>query len=105
MCSVCYSWKSTTQIIQYNVAFVNFHIKCSYVNILCLSSVGYVGGTVACQSALTSAGTLLTLVRAPTSAPRPGGGPKSLRSPCCGLAIYKNPTPLKLCSGEQQDGA
>ncbi|GFO01389.1 hypothetical protein PoB_002789400 [Plakobranchus ocellatus] len=31
-------------------------------------------------------------VRAPPSAPRPDGGPKILRSPCCGLALNKNPT-------------
>ncbi|GFN82652.1 carboxyl-terminal pdz ligand of neuronal nitric oxide synthase protein-like [Plakobranchus ocellatus] len=33
------------------------------------------GGTVACESALRSAGTLLSQVRAPPSAPRPDGGP------------------------------
>ncbi|GFO08812.1 hypothetical protein PoB_003531700 [Plakobranchus ocellatus] len=32
-------------------------------------------GTVACESALRSAGTLLSRVRAPPSAPRPDGGP------------------------------
>ncbi|GFO28174.1 hypothetical protein PoB_005467900 [Plakobranchus ocellatus] len=55
-----------------------------------------VGGSLACESALRSAGTLLSRVRAPPSAPRPGGGPKSLRSPCCGLATYKNPTQLSV---------
>ncbi|GFN76473.1 hypothetical protein PoB_000297900 [Plakobranchus ocellatus] len=34
-----------------------------------------VGGTVACESTLRSAGTLLSRVRAPPSAPRPDGGP------------------------------
>ncbi|GFN79964.1 hypothetical protein PoB_000647000 [Plakobranchus ocellatus] len=34
-----------------------------------------VGGTVACESALRSAGTLLSRVRAPPSAPRPDEGP------------------------------
>ncbi|GFO47998.1 hypothetical protein PoB_007450300 [Plakobranchus ocellatus] len=48
-----------------------------------------VGSTVACESALRSAGTLLSRVRAPLPAPWPDGGPESLRSPCCGLAIYK----------------
>ncbi|GFO47072.1 hypothetical protein PoB_007357700 [Plakobranchus ocellatus] len=47
------------------------------------------GLTVACESALRSAGTLLSRVRAPLPAPWPDGGPESLRSPCCGLAIYK----------------
>ncbi|GFN77344.1 hypothetical protein PoB_000385000 [Plakobranchus ocellatus] len=51
---------------------------------------GGVGGTVASESALRSAGTLLSRVRAPPPAPCPDGGPESLRSPCCGLAIYKN---------------
>ncbi|GFO38939.1 hypothetical protein PoB_006544400 [Plakobranchus ocellatus] len=44
---------------------------------------------LACESALRSAGTLLSRVRAPLPAPWPDGGPESLRSPCCGLAIYK----------------
>ncbi|GFN79341.1 hypothetical protein PoB_000584700 [Plakobranchus ocellatus] len=49
-----------------------------------------VGSTVACESALRSAGTLLSRVRAPLPAPWPDGGPESLRSRCCGLAMYKN---------------
>ncbi|GFO38112.1 hypothetical protein PoB_006461700 [Plakobranchus ocellatus] len=52
---------------------------------------GGVGGTVASESALRSAGTILSRVRTPPPAPWPDGGPESLRSPCCGLAIYKNP--------------
>ncbi|GFO18114.1 hypothetical protein PoB_004461900 [Plakobranchus ocellatus] len=40
-----------------------------------------------------SAGTLLSRIRAPPPAPWPDGGPESLRSPCCVLAIYKNQTP------------
>ncbi|GFO28447.1 hypothetical protein PoB_005495200 [Plakobranchus ocellatus] len=55
---------------------------------------GGVGSTVACESALRSAGTLLSRVRAPLPAPWPDGGPESLRSPCCGLAVYKNPVLL-----------
>ncbi|GFO20027.1 hypothetical protein PoB_004653200 [Plakobranchus ocellatus] len=38
-------------------------------------SFGGVDGTVASESALRSAGTLLSWVRAPPSAPRPDGGP------------------------------
>ncbi|GFN91259.1 hypothetical protein PoB_001776500 [Plakobranchus ocellatus] len=49
--------------------------------------------TMACESALRSAGTLLSRVRAPLPAPWPDGGPESLRSPCCGLAIYKKLKP------------
>ncbi|GFO36077.1 hypothetical protein PoB_006258200 [Plakobranchus ocellatus] len=45
--------------------------------------------TVASESPLRSAGTLLSQVRAPPLAPWPDGGPESLRTPC-GLAIYKN---------------
>ncbi|GFN91509.1 hypothetical protein PoB_001801500 [Plakobranchus ocellatus] len=51
-----------------------------------------VGGTVASESALRSAGTLLSRVRSPPPAPWPDGEPESLRSPCCGLAIYKTST-------------
>ncbi|GFO28615.1 histone-lysine N-methyltransferase SETMAR [Plakobranchus ocellatus] len=54
------------------------------------SGVGGVGSTVACESALRSAGTILSHVRAPLPATWPDGGPESLRSPCCRLAIYKN---------------
>ncbi|GFO05274.1 hypothetical protein PoB_003177900 [Plakobranchus ocellatus] len=51
-----------------------------------------VGGTVASQSALRSAGTLLSRVRAPLAPPPwPDGEPESLRSPCCELAICKKP--------------
>ncbi|GFO31542.1 hypothetical protein PoB_005804700 [Plakobranchus ocellatus] len=61
-----------------------------------LYGTGGFDGKVACESALRSAGTLMSRVRAPTSAPRPGGGPQGLRSTCCGLAIYKNPkNPLR----------
>ncbi|GFO10986.1 hypothetical protein PoB_003749100 [Plakobranchus ocellatus] len=48
-----------------------------------------VGSTVASESALRSARILLSRVRAPPLAPWPDGGPESLRSRCCGLAIYK----------------
>ncbi|GFO19647.1 Williams-Beuren syndrome chromosomal region 27 protein [Plakobranchus ocellatus] len=50
-----------------------------------------VDGTVASESALRSAGNLLSQVRAPPPAPWPDGGPESQRSPCCGLAIYNKP--------------
>ncbi|GFO37175.1 hypothetical protein PoB_006368000 [Plakobranchus ocellatus] len=56
---------------------------------------GDVGGTVACESSLRSAGTLLSRFQVPPSAPWPDGGPKSLRSPCCGLAIIiQKPKPM-----------
>ncbi|GFO10230.1 hypothetical protein PoB_003673500 [Plakobranchus ocellatus] len=48
-----------------------------------------VSGTVVSESALRSAKTFLSWVRATLPAPWPDGGPKSLRSSCCGLAIYK----------------
>ncbi|GFN89540.1 hypothetical protein PoB_001604600 [Plakobranchus ocellatus] len=51
---------------------------------------GGVGGTVASESALRSAETLLSRVRVPPPAPWPNGAPESLRSPCYGLAINKN---------------
>ncbi|GFO20423.1 hypothetical protein PoB_004692800 [Plakobranchus ocellatus] len=50
-----------------------------------------VGGTVASESALRPAVTLLSRVRAPLWMPWPVGGLKDLRSPCCGQAIKKNP--------------
>ncbi|GFO14351.1 hypothetical protein PoB_004085600 [Plakobranchus ocellatus] len=56
---------------------------------------GSVGSTVAIESALRPAGTFLPRVRAPPPAPWPDGGPESLRSPGCGLAIYKAKT---ICS-------
>ncbi|GFO17225.1 hypothetical protein PoB_004373000 [Plakobranchus ocellatus] len=66
----------------------------SYKNIVALIlrtlKFGGVGGTVASESALRSAGTFLPRIRAPPPAPWPDGGSESLRSPCCGLAIYKN---------------
>ncbi|GFO41756.1 hypothetical protein PoB_006826100 [Plakobranchus ocellatus] len=46
-------------------------------------------GTVASESALRSAGTILLRVQATLPAPWPDGGPENLRSPCCGLAIKK----------------
>ncbi|GFN92978.1 hypothetical protein PoB_001948400 [Plakobranchus ocellatus] len=47
-----------------------------------LRSEGF-GGTVARQSTLRSAGTLLSRVRATPPAPWLDGGPESLRSHCC----------------------
>ncbi|GFN78919.1 hypothetical protein PoB_000542500 [Plakobranchus ocellatus] len=49
-----------------------------------------VGGTVDSESAFDSCRNLSN--RTPSPAPRPDGGPKSLRSPYCGLAIHKNQT-------------
>ncbi|GFO31647.1 hypothetical protein PoB_005815200 [Plakobranchus ocellatus] len=56
------------------------------------TELGNVGGTVASESAVRSAGTLLSRVRVPPSTPWPDEGPESLRSPCCGWAIRKNQT-------------
>ncbi|GFN99222.1 hypothetical protein PoB_002572800 [Plakobranchus ocellatus] len=55
----------------------------------------YQNGAVSSDPALRSAGTLLLRVRAPPPASWPDGGPESLRSPCCGLAIYKTQPPIK----------
>ncbi|GFO00567.1 hypothetical protein PoB_002707200 [Plakobranchus ocellatus] len=54
-----------------------------------------VGGIVAIESTLRSAGTLLSRVRAPPPTPWPDGGPESLRSSYCGLAIYKTKPPFR----------
>ncbi|GFN89764.1 hypothetical protein PoB_001627000 [Plakobranchus ocellatus] len=64
--------------------------------VVSLHSFGGLGGTVASESALRSAGTFLSRVRAPPPAPWPDGGPESLRSPCCGLAIYKKPSQFQI---------
>ncbi|GFN85451.1 hypothetical protein PoB_001195700 [Plakobranchus ocellatus] len=64
--------------------------------------IGGVGSIVARESALRSAGILLSRVRAPLPAPWPDGGPESLRSPCCGLAIYKK---LKLITSDRKSCA
>ncbi|GFO30386.1 hypothetical protein PoB_005689100 [Plakobranchus ocellatus] len=63
-----------------------------------------VGSTVACESALRYAGTLLSWVRAPLPVPWPGGGPESLRSPCCGLAINKKLKNSNPCTSTSQKG-
>ncbi|GFN86155.1 hypothetical protein PoB_001266100 [Plakobranchus ocellatus] len=47
------------------------------------------GGKIASESALRSAGTILSRVRALPQAPWCEAGPENLRSPCCGLAIQK----------------
>ncbi|GFN94225.1 transposase [Plakobranchus ocellatus] len=57
-----------------------------------------IGGSVANESALRSAGTFLLRFRAPPPTPWPDGRPESLRSPCCGLALHKNQT--KPCASD-----
>ncbi|GFO02141.1 hypothetical protein PoB_002864600 [Plakobranchus ocellatus] len=49
-----------------------------------------VSGTVDSKSALKSAVTLMSRVRAPPQAPSPDGGSESVKLSCCGLAIYNN---------------
>ncbi|GFO08932.1 hypothetical protein PoB_003543700 [Plakobranchus ocellatus] len=49
-----------------------------------------VSGTVGSESALRSPENLLSRVRAPPPAPWPDGGPESLKTSCCGLALYEN---------------
>ncbi|GFN89530.1 hypothetical protein PoB_001603600 [Plakobranchus ocellatus] len=46
-------------------------------------------GTVVSEIALSSAGNHLLRAQASLLMSWPGGGPKSLRSPCCGLAVHK----------------
>ncbi|GFO12857.1 hypothetical protein PoB_003936200 [Plakobranchus ocellatus] len=58
--------------------------------LLRVRATGGVGGTVAGESALRSAGTLLSWFRAPPMAPWPDEKPESLRSPFCGLVVHKN---------------
>ncbi|GFO50290.1 hypothetical protein PoB_007679500 [Plakobranchus ocellatus] len=50
---------------------------------------GGVGGTVASESALRSAGTFLSRVRAPLPAPWPDGGPESLKCLAVGWLYTK----------------
>ncbi|GFN91234.1 hypothetical protein PoB_001774000 [Plakobranchus ocellatus] len=47
---------------------------------------------MASDFSLRPAGTRLPQVRVPPLAPRPDGGPEILRSPYCGIAMYKNQT-------------
>ncbi|GFO14089.1 hypothetical protein PoB_004059400 [Plakobranchus ocellatus] len=82
---------SVTCIIFKNLNKKNNALEIFILKFVILILWGGVGGTLACESALRSLGTLLLRVRAPPLAPRPDGGPYSLRSPCCGLAKYKNP--------------
>ncbi|GFO12104.1 hypothetical protein PoB_003860900 [Plakobranchus ocellatus] len=56
------------------------------------SSIRGVSGIVDIESALRSAKTLLSRIRALPPVPWPDGGPESLRSPCCELAIFKIPS-------------
>ncbi|GFN75976.1 hypothetical protein PoB_000248200 [Plakobranchus ocellatus] len=58
-----------------------------------------IGGTVASESALRSAGTLLTRIRTPLPAPWPDVERKSLRSHCYGLAICNTQLSL-FCIGQ-----
>ncbi|GFO21302.1 hypothetical protein PoB_004780700 [Plakobranchus ocellatus] len=58
-----------------------------------------VSGTGVSESALRSAGTLLSRVQAPPPAPWPDKGSENLRSSSCGLAIYKTNWPLEYLVG------
>ncbi|GFO10943.1 hypothetical protein PoB_003744800 [Plakobranchus ocellatus] len=51
-----------------------------------------VSGTVVSELALKSAGALLSRFQAPPPASWPDGEPESLKSLCCGLAIFKKTT-------------
>ncbi|GFO18533.1 hypothetical protein PoB_004503800 [Plakobranchus ocellatus] len=53
--------------------------------------LGGVGGTVDNKSALISTGIFLSRVLAAPLVPWPDGGPESLRSPYCGLALHRKP--------------
>ncbi|GFN78946.1 hypothetical protein PoB_000545200 [Plakobranchus ocellatus] len=54
-----------------------------------------VGGAGDSDAALRSAGTLMSRVRAPPTAPWPDGGPESLRSACCGMALHRESNSIK----------
>ncbi|GFO11444.1 hypothetical protein PoB_003794900 [Plakobranchus ocellatus] len=63
-----------------------------------------VGGTVASESVLRSAGTLLSRVRVPPPAPWPDGGSESLRrSPCCELTTPNQQAPVAWRFGDGDD--
>ncbi|GFO35448.1 ninein-like protein [Plakobranchus ocellatus] len=55
---------------------------------------GILGVTVDSESSMSSAGTILSRVQAQSIALWPDVRLKSLRSPCCGLATYKNQNQL-----------
>ncbi|GFO37089.1 hypothetical protein PoB_006359400 [Plakobranchus ocellatus] len=54
-----------------------------------------IGGRVDRESAVKSAGTFMSRLRAPPSAPWPDREPASMRSACCGLASHKDPNPIQ----------
>ncbi|GFO07911.1 hypothetical protein PoB_003441600 [Plakobranchus ocellatus] len=68
--------------------YLKLSIACSNPEVSMRLSKG-VGGTGVSESAMNSAGAFLLRVRPRTLAFRRDGGPKSLRSPCCGLAYIK----------------
>ncbi|GFO31725.1 hypothetical protein PoB_005823000 [Plakobranchus ocellatus] len=57
-----------------------------------LQILGGAGGIVGSESALIPVGKLMLKVRAPPLEPSHDGGPESLISTCCGLALYTNQT-------------
>ncbi|GFN97219.1 hypothetical protein PoB_002372500 [Plakobranchus ocellatus] len=65
--------------------------KLPRTNMLSSFSRGF-GSPVVSESALRSVATVLSRVRTSPPAPWSAGGPKSLRSSCCGVAFYENQT-------------
>ncbi|GFO10895.1 hypothetical protein PoB_003740000 [Plakobranchus ocellatus] len=66
---------------------------------------GSVGGTVTSESVLKSEGTILSWVRTLPPSLHPAGGPDSLGSPYCGLAIYEKQTKKQQQQQQQKSHA
>ncbi|GFO09171.1 hypothetical protein PoB_003567600 [Plakobranchus ocellatus] len=78
-------WKNEQRKLKLDILYASEDLGSNYTS---ADKRGGVGDIVASESALRSAGTLLSRVPASPLAP----WPESLRSPCCGLAVYKNQT-------------
>ncbi|GFN82644.1 hypothetical protein PoB_000915000 [Plakobranchus ocellatus] len=76
------------------VAMLNGQLTpCKRLSVQGHLSLHRVDNTVNSETALRSAGTLLSWVRVPSQAYLPGKRPESLRSPCFGLNIYPKSKP------------
>ncbi|GFN82645.1 hypothetical protein PoB_000915100 [Plakobranchus ocellatus] len=85
---------TTSDFMVPRVAMLNGQLTpCKRLSVQGHLSLHSIGNTVNSETALRSAGTLLSRVRVPSQAYLPGKRPESLRSPCFGLNIYPKTKP------------